>query len=337
MKYLKKFTNHSNYETYINGQDKILPNVSYCKNQNEVHYNPLPDPMLIVNFNVEDDSETTMIYGGMDCCDISVLEYFSKIEVDGVEISLTDLDENYGQYQLSGGEHTIRYTLVDPTEIGYNAFNNCSLTSIIIPDSITTIGESAFEYCSSLTSVAIPNSVTSIGRNAFAYCSSLTSIVVNSGNSVYDSRNNCNAIIETATNTLIQGCQNTVIPNNITSIGENAFNSCSGLTSITIPNSVTSIGEGAFGGCTSLASITIPNTVTSIGNYTFSYCTGLTSITSLAITAPTIYSSTFKGVNTGGWLNVPTDATGYNTWMGTGNYYLGKYNWNMRVSGGGGR
>ena len=98
-------------------------------------------------------------------------------------------------------------------------------------------------------------------------------------NTKYDSRENCNAIIETETNTLIAGCKNTIIPNSVTSIGDNAFTWCNGLTSITIPNSVTSIGEGAFRGCSELTSVVIGNSVTSIGNEAFASCYGLTSIT----------------------------------------------------------
>ena len=110
-------------------------------------------------------------------------------------------------------------------------------------------------------------------------CKGLTSIIVKNGNTVYDSRENCNAIIETTTNKLINGCNTTIIPNSVTSIGEYAFCGCRGLTSITIPDSVTSIGEYAFCGCSGLTSITIPDSVTSIGGYAFRYCRGLTSIT----------------------------------------------------------
>ena len=150
--------------------------------------------------------------------------------------------------------------------------------STIIPNSVTSIGIQAFFGCSSLTSVTIPNSVTSIGNYAFSGCSSLTSMVVESGNTIYDSRENSNAIIETATNTLIAGCKNTTIPNNVTSIGDHAFYSCSSPTSVTIPESVTNIGMYAFYNCSSLTSVTIPNSVTSIGDYAFFNCSSLTYI-----------------------------------------------------------
>ena len=163
--------------------------------------------------------------------------------------------------------------------IGDDAFDGCSsLTSIIIPNGVTTIGEFAFGECSSLKSITIPKSVTNIGIVAFAFCSSLTNMTVEVGNTIYDSRNNCNAIIETATNTLVVGCQNTVIPNSITSIGEYAFLYCDSLKSISIPHSVTALGGEAFAGCHSLTSLTIPNSVTTIGYGAFFDCSSIVSV-----------------------------------------------------------
>ena len=164
--------------------------------------------------------------------------------INGNEATVTYKGNSSGSYDEYTGSVNI------PSSVTYNGTTY----------SVTRIGDDAFRY-SSLTSVTIPNSVTGIGNEAFFGCSGLTSMVVESGNTAYDSRNNCNAIIKTATNTLISGCKNTVIPNSVTSIGDRAFSSCTGLTSITIPNSVTSIGDRAFSSCTGLTSIfcNIPN------------------------------------------------------------------------------
>ena len=151
-------------------------------------------------------------------------------------------------------------------------------TNMTFKEGTLGIADYAFEGCEGLTSIVIPNSVADIGTGAFAGCTSLTSIVVESGNPKYDSRNNCNGIIETTYNELIVGCKNTIIPNSVTYIGDWAFSGCTGLTSIVIPNSVTDIWESAFEGCTGLTSIVIPNSVTDIWESAFQGCTGLTSI-----------------------------------------------------------
>lgn len=165
------------------------------------------------------------------------------------------------------------------TSIKEYAFLLClNLTSVNIPESVKNIGYFAFNGCS-LTTVTIPNSVTSIGFSAFGSCLRLISIMVDIANPNYDSRNNCNAIIETSTNTLISGCKNTTIPNSVTSIGDFAFLSCPDLISITIPGRVKSIGYSAFRNCTGLVTIDIPDNVTSIGDNAFKYCTSLTSVT----------------------------------------------------------
>ena len=126
--------------------------------------------------------------------------------------------------------------------------------------------------------------------NIFSTCNGLTSIVVESGNPVYDSRNNCNAIIETATNTLIVGCKKTTIPNSVTKIGSSAFYYCVNLTAITIPNSVTAIEDYAFYGCFSITAITIPNSVTTIGSNVFKGCE---IVICMRETPPTAKSDTF--------------------------------------------
>ena len=201
-------------------------------------------------------------------------------------------------------------------EIGDDAFDKCGFTGVItIPASVEDIGYTPFYGCdgidgfvvdpanedydsrdncnavirtytnelkfgsfffTGLTSITIPGSVGFIGMNPFGGCAALAEIVVESSNPVYDSRNGCNAIIKTDVNEMITGCQNTVIPDDVTRIGDDAFYFCSALSGeLVIPEQITSIGEYAFEGCTGLTgSLVIPNTVLEIGESAFANCTG---------------------------------------------------------------
>ena len=189
---------------------------------------------------------------------------------DATEVIITGFSEieDYAFYECSSLTSVTIPNSV--TTIGEWAFGSCErLTSVTIPNSVTSIGEGVFSGCNSLTSVTIPNSVTSIGQDAFWGCSSLTSVTIpNSVTSIGEGAFlDCNSLTSVT------------IPNSVTSIGEWAFSGCSSLTSVTIPNSVTSIGEGVFNGCESLTSVTIPNSVTSIGELAFVDCNSLTSVT----------------------------------------------------------
>lgn len=182
----------------------------------------------------------------------------------------TDIILQAGTLSIAGGafkslgSHLKSVTIPNSViNIGAGAFsNNLGLTSITIPDSVTYIGSGAFSACTGLKTVSIGRGVISIPGNPFFQCLGLESITVDSNNTVYDSRNNCNALIETSTNSLISGSKNTIIPNTVTSIKDQAFYYVASGDMI-IPNSVTSIGYGSFAQ-SPLQSITIPGSIKNI-------------------------------------------------------------------------
>ena len=196
-----------------------------------------------------------------------VIIYYNYIN-DGKELAVTyngssfDSDEEYSGNVVIPQEVTYLNQTYKVTSIDGDAFNGCTaLTSVTIPNSVTSTGWRIFRYCSSLTSVTLSNNLTSISDGAFQYCSSLVSIT---------------------------------IPNSVTSIGWSAFNKCYSLASITIPNSVTEIVSYAFGSCSSLTSITIGSGISSIGLEAFENCTKLTDIFCYADNVPSTNSDAFK-------------------------------------------
>lgn len=228
------------------------------------------------------------------------------------------------------------------TRIDRSAFYNCfALASINIPDSVTTIDKAGFKLCTGLISITIGSGVSSIAEDAFSflrgdsYNSSLSSIVVSPNNLVYDSRNNCNCLIETATNTLLLGSVNSFIPNTVEIIASRAFSGVP-ITSIVIPNSVRTIHNYAFHQASTpkasydyqgLTTLTIGSNVTYIGTSAFGECP-LEEITTYTMTAPTFGEHPFELVNENGILRYPsgTEDTNY-PWWSSNHGFLGYYNW----------
>jgi hypothetical protein len=210
------------------------------------------------------------------------------------------------------------------TSIGRAAFEECTnFTSITIPNSVTTIGHDAFLLCENLASITIPASVTSIGGGAFLGCYSLTAINVDAGNSTYAS---VDGVLYNKNKTALIICPGgrtgafTTIPTSVTSIGDFSFQNCESLTSVTIPTSVTTIGQQAFEDCTSLTSITIPNSVTTIGERAFYSCSKLTSVrferadTTIAADTSFPSGSSLRTAYSAGGIGTYTRASGGTVW-----------------------
>ncbi len=200
----------------------------------------------------------------------------NSVPINGTNYPVTKITEKAFENKANITSITIPNSI---TSIGKGAFKKCSgLTSITIPNSVTSLGEEVFGECTNLTSINLPTSIISIGKGAFKKCTNLTSItipnsVTSLGEKVFEE---CSSL--TSVN----------LPNSITSLEKETFKKCTNLTNITIPNSVTSFEEKVFSECSSLASITIPESVTSIGKGAFEKCTSLDSIICLATIAPTI-------------------------------------------------
>lgn len=220
-------------------------------------------------------------------------------------IKIPDGVTRIGEYTFSSCRSVKEFVIPEGVKsIGVGAFHKCSaLASITIPDSVAVIDEYAFQNCTSLAEVTIPEGVTDIKGNVFFRCTSLTRIVVDAGNRTYDSRNGCNAVIETATGTLIAGCKGTIIPDGVTKIGYSAFAGC-GITEITIPDGVIGVYNYVLSYNTSLTRVTIPESVTSIGEGALKDCKSLASVTYKGTMAQ--WGAVSKGKD---WnLNTPTDA-----------------------------
>lgn len=234
-----------------------------------------------------------------ECSSLSYISIPNSVEVIGnhafdyaglTDVNLGNSIKTIGGNAFTGCQFSSLILPEGLLSIGENAFSECSLMkTITLPSTLVSIGELAFDMCSSLLSITIPKSVTNIGREAFEECQSLTSMKVQSVNEIYDSRNNCNAIIETATNTLIEGCQSTLIPNSVVVIGDYAFALCSELKSISIPSSVETIGSSAFMGCSSLKTIKIGENVNSVADHAFYDCDEITNVACFAPIPPSLF------------------------------------------------
>lgn len=276
MKYLKLYQTDEQYQQEKNYLD--FPNVTYVQDINKVYYNKdIPDNMI---------------------------QYKANAKLTG--FTSTNFTETVSSHEFSNGVGLITFS-EDLTSIGQTAFSDCTnLISITIPKKVESIKQSSFKDCSNLTqivlnngitnisayafngsgleSVFIPSSITTLGTNIFLNCTNLLSIKVSPSNIIFDSRDNCNAIIETSSNTIISGCKNTIIPSTVTTIGNRAF----------------------FGN--SLTSITIPSSVTTIDSYAFSNCENLESVTVSATTPPTLGSNAFRNASANIKIYVPSES-----------------------------
>ena len=271
--------------------------LSYCTKLEKISVeksNPIYNSNNNCNAIIE-TSTNTLLYG---CQNTVIPDSVTKLSEYAFSYckNITEIKISKNIISLSNrtfsGCNKVLTIAVDPDNPVYDSRDNCNAivetasntllvgcSNTIIPNSVSIIADYAFAGLTNLTSINIPASVKKLSYTSFFECVNIDTFIVDPNNTVYDSRNNCNAIIETASNTLVRGCKNSTIPSTVTEIGCRSFYYVQKLNTITIPNSVKTIGNLAFNTCYDLATISIPTSVTYIGSKAFEGCDALTSIT----------------------------------------------------------
>ncbi len=271
--------------------------LSYCPKLEKISIeksNPIYNSNNNCNAIIE-TSTNTLLYG---CQNTVIPDSVTKLSEYAFSYckNITEIKISKNIISLSNrtfsGCNKVLTIAVDPDNPVYDSRDNCNAivetssntllvgcSNTIIPNSVSIIADYAFAGLTNLTSINIPASVKKLSYTSFFECVNIDTFIVDPNNTVYDSRNNCNAIIETASNTLVRGCKNSTIPSTVTEIGCRSFYYVQKLNTITIPNSVKTIGNLAFNTCYDLATISIPTSVTYIGSKAFEGCDALTSIT----------------------------------------------------------
>lgn len=245
--------------------------------------------------------EGNQVYDSRDNCNAVIQKSSNTLMLGCMNTIIPNTVKEIGAYAFDNCYGLLKIEVPESvTKIANNAFSACiGLTEVNLPISLECIGSSAFEGCRNLSSLYIPSNVKDVGVLCFTRCYNLQKIEVDPNNVTYDSRDNCNAIIKTATNELIAGCSNTTIPNTISIIGEQAFGTCVNLLSINIPMSTTKIRNNAFRRCSGLTSVKLASSVKSIEHHAFADCVGLTEFIVCWDTPVTINGDVFSSVDIG--------------------------------------
>ena len=221
-------------------------------------------------------TNTTVIPDGIKSIDDYAFSYCSTLKEITIPASVKRIGNNAFYYCTQLGKINFSEGL---TTIGDDAFNKCSsLKEIDLPDSVETIGTKAFFACDKVESIYIPKNLKKTDFSKVFDCPSASKLTVSEGNKIYDSRDNCNAVIETASNTIVFAISNSSIPEGVTTIKKKAFKNLDDLEEITIPSSVTKIDDYAFAGCSDLGVVNLSEGLVEIGSYAFFECSSLENI-----------------------------------------------------------